>query len=155
MSNEDGKTTKTASAFRLEYSIRITINATAESVWMRLTNAKDFASWNSTVTSIEGPIEKGQKLTIVVPVAPNRKFTPTVVEFEPNKRMVWADGMAPMFRGERTYTLTQHNDGTTEFAMSELFRGIMLPMIKGSLPDFTPVFETYAADLKRACEASA
>jgi hypothetical protein len=29
----------------------------------------------------------------------------------------------------------------------------MLPMIKGSLPDFAPLFEAYAADLKRAAEA--
>jgi hypothetical protein len=28
----------------------------------------------------------------------------------------------------------------------------MLPMIKGSLPDFAPIFDRYAADLKRACE---
>jgi hypothetical protein len=27
-----------------------------------------------------------------------------------------------------------------------------LPMIRGSLPDFAPVFEAYATDLKRECE---
>jgi hypothetical protein len=39
--------------------------------------------------------------------------------------------------------------------MQEVFTGIMLPMIKGSLPDFGPAFETYAADLKRAAEGGA
>jgi hypothetical protein len=39
--------------------------------------------------------------------------------------------------------------------MREEFTGIMLPMIKGSLPDFVPVFEAYAADLKRAAEGKA
>ena len=29
---------------------------------------------------------------------------------------------------------------------------VMLPMIKGSLPDFGPAFEAYAADLKREAE---
>jgi hypothetical protein len=37
--------------------------------------------------------------------------------------------------------------------MVEVFRGLMLPMIKGSLPDFGPPFEQYAADLKREAEA--
>jgi hypothetical protein len=31
----------------------------------------------------------------------------------------------------------------------------MLPMIKGSLPDFAPVFEAYTEDLERAAEGSA
>jgi hypothetical protein len=29
---------------------------------------------------------------------------------------------------------------------------VMLPLIKGSLPDFGPSFEQYAADLKREAE---
>ena len=39
-----------------------------------------------------------------------------------------------------------------EGRMKEEFWGLMLPLIKGSLPDFAPVFEAYAADLKRAAE---
>ena len=138
----------------MEYSVSESIRSTPEKIWKRLTDAKDFPNWNSTVTSIDGEISKGTKLTIRVKIAPDRKFSPTVVEYEANKRMVWADGMAPMFRGERTYTLTSNPDGTTEFTMSEVFRGVMLPMIKGSLPDFRPVFDQYAADLKRACETN-
>jgi hypothetical protein len=66
--------------------------------------------------------------------------------------MVWSDGAAPMFKGVRTYTLTPRSDGTTEFSMVEVFRGLMLPMIKRSLPDFAPAFATYAEDLKREAE---
>jgi hypothetical protein len=36
--------------------------------------------------------------------------------------------------------------------MDEVFEGLMLPMIKGSLPDFGPVFDRYGADLQAACE---
>ena len=45
-------------------------------------------------------------------------------------------------------------DGATEFTMHEAFSGLMLPMIRGTLPDFGPPFERYAADLKRAAEAN-
>jgi hypothetical protein len=143
---------KTEDTFRLEYAVSIGIETQPDAIWKRLTTADEFPRWNSTVTSIEGSIDEGQRLTIRVPIS-ERAFKPKVVSFEPNQRMVWADGMAPMFRGERTFTLEPRGDGTTEFSMVEVFRGIMLPVIKGSLPDFRPVFDQYAADLKRACEA--
>ena len=66
--------------------------------------------------------------------------------------MEWSDGFATRFRGVRTFTLTKRAAGVTELAMTEVFPGAMLPMIKGSLPDFGSVFETYARDLKRAAE---
>lgn len=143
---------RTATTFSLAYKVTATIRATPEAVWAKLTDAKGFAAWNSTVTSIEGDITPGSKLTIRVPVAPGRAFTPSVVEFDAPRRMVWRDGFAPMFQGTRTFTLRPEGDGATAFEMEEVFRGLMLPMIKGSLPDFVPVFDRYVADLARACE---
>ncbi|ACY13825.1 SRPBCC domain-containing protein [Haliangium ochraceum] len=145
--------TKNESTFRLSYSVAVSIAAKPEEVWARLTDAAAFPSWNTTVTSIEGEIAEGQRLAIRVPVAPGRVFKPRVTEFEPAQRMVWSDGMAPMFKGERRFVVSPTGDGGTEFTMSETFAGLMLPMIKKSLPDFGPVFEQYAQDLKRACEA--
>ena len=146
-------TEKTESMFSLRYAVQVDVIAPAPALWARLTNAKGFPSWNSTVTEIGGEIALGNKLAIRVPIAPDRVFSPKVVEFVPDQRMVWRDGFAPMFQGTRTYTLTTTPNGTT-FSMVEQFSGIMLPMIKGSLPDFRPVFDQYAADLKRECEAT-
>lgn len=143
---------KNASTFRLRYAVATSIAAPAAAIWARLTDAKNFPSWNTTVTSIDGTIALGNKLAIRVPIAPGRVFSPKVVELVPDARMVWRDGFAPMFQGTRTFTLTPRTEGGTDFAMVEEFRGVMLPMIKGSLPDFRPVFEQYAADLKKACE---
>lgn len=144
--------TKEETTFTLRYAVSATVRAEPAAVWARLTDAKAFPSWNSTVTSIEGDIAPGAKLTLRVPSAPGRSFTPKVVRFDAPRVMVWQDGFAPMFQGTRTFTLTPGADGTTEFTMEETFKGLMLPMIKGSLPDFRPVFDQYAADLKRACE---
>jgi uncharacterized protein YndB with AHSA1/START domain len=146
------KAEKTAATFNMSCAITVNIGAPPERIWEILTNAEDFPRWNSTVTSIEGPIALGQKLALKVPAAPKRTFTPKVTSFDANKSMVWSDGMAPMFKGVRTYTLTPKDDGSTDFSMVEVFSGLMLPMIKGSLPDFGPSFETYAADLKREAE---
>ncbi len=149
--NAESMASKTSSTFRMECSVRCNIAASPKVIWALLTNAADFPRWNSTVTSITGEIAKGNKLKLEVPVS-ERTFTPKVIELVPESRMVWGDGMAPMFRGERTFTLTPREDGTTDFSMVEVFSGIMLPMIKGSLPDFVPVFEQYAKDLKREAE---
>lgn len=145
---------KEQATFRMSCAITCRIQAKPERVWSLLTNAEDFSRWNSTVTKIVGPIQLGQKLAIEVPAAPGRTFRPRVTRFEPMSSMEWSDGMAPMFKGVRTFSLTPQPDGGTELSMVEVFRGLMLPMIKGSLPDFGPVFEAYAADLKREAERS-
>jgi hypothetical protein len=119
-----------------------------------LTDAPAFPRWNSTVTSIEGEIAEGRTLKVRVPTAPQRVFKPKVSNVERGRSMTWSDGMAPMFKGVRTFTLTPNADGSTEFSMKEEFSGLMLPMIKRSLPDFAPVFEAYADDLKHAAEGS-
>jgi hypothetical protein len=155
MTEPDGRAVKSATAFRIETGVAIRIQATPERVWSLLTNAAQFPSWNSTVTSIEGEIALGRKLAIRVPLAPKRTFHPKVAVFEPARRMEWSEGTAPMFRGRRTFTLVPGSDGAVEFSMVEVLSGVMLPMIKGSLPDFGPAFEQYAADLKREAERRA
>ena len=145
---------KTASTFRMECRVAIPIAASPQRIWALLTNAADFPRWNSTVTSIKGKIALGERVEIKVPIS-ERTFTPKVTELVDGSRMVWSDGMAPMFKGERTFTLTPQKDGTTDFEMVETFTGLMLPMIKGSLPDFAPVFDRYARDLKKEAERSA
>jgi len=148
----NGRTHRTKTTFRLEYSVAIDIRATPQRIWALLTNARDFPRWNSTVESIDGEIAQGQRLALRVKSAPGRVFKPGVRELVPNERMVWADGMPPMFTGVRTFELVPKAGGVTEFRMTEVFRGLMLPMISGALPDFAPVFEQYAADLKREAE---
>jgi hypothetical protein len=146
-----GRASKSKSAFRMEYAVGANIKAAPGRIWALLTDAKGFPQWNSTVQSIEGEIAAGQKIKLFVKIAPGRAFKLTVTEFVPDKRMVWSDGNF-IFRGVRTYTLTPKGDGSTDFTMSEVFSGAMLPLIAGSLPDFAPEFEKYAADLKRAAE---
>lgn len=149
----DGKAVKTNKAFRMDYKVGITINASAETIWSILTNAKDYPNWNSTIDSIEGTIALKQTIKLHAKIAPDRTFKIKVSEFQPNKMMVWSDGNA-MFKGVRTFTLEPMGNNTTVFTMQEVYTGLMLPMIKGSLPDFTNAFETFAADLKKEAEAS-
>lgn len=147
-----GRAQKNKSAFRLEHAVAVNVRAKPEILWNLLTDAAGFPAWNSTVTSIDGEIAKGNRLALRVPAAPERVFKPKVIELEPGRRMVWSDGMAPMFKGVRTFTLEPREDGSTDFTMVEVFSGLMVPMIASSLPDFGPAFEQYSADLKREGE---
>jgi hypothetical protein len=66
--------------------------------------------------------------------------------------MTWTGGVAPIFKGVRTFNLISRKSGSTDFVMEERFSGLMLPFIKAALPDFGPVFASYANDLKREAE---
>ena len=133
------------------YSVTQEIAASPARIWSLLTDASAFPDWNSTVSRLGGRIALGEKLRLEVPLAPGRTFKPQVTVFEPDRRMQWSDGAAPMFRGVRTFTLEPHG-ALTRFVMEETFSGILLPMIKPSLPDFTAAFASFADDLKRASE---
>jgi hypothetical protein len=131
----------------------VNISARAAVVWTLLTDAQRFPAWNSTVTGIEGQIREGERLKLHVP-GTARTFTPKVSDVVPNERMTWSDGVAPLFRGVRTFSLRPRDDGSTDFTMEEQFSGVVFALVKGSLPDFGPIFERYASDLKRAAERS-
>jgi hypothetical protein len=66
--------------------------------------------------------------------------------------LTWTGGFTTIFKGVRTFVLRPREDGSTNFAMDERFFGTMLPMVEGSLPDFKPVFERHAIDVKREAE---
>ncbi|MER3389345.1 MAG: SRPBCC domain-containing protein [Microcella sp.] len=139
------------SVFRSVVSVEVAIAAAPDVVWNHLVDAADHVSWNSTVDSIDGTIAPGQRIAIRVPVAPGRTFRPRVVEWQPPHRMVWRDGSLPLFRGDRTFSIAQTDHGCT-FTMTEELRGMLVPLIAPSLPDFAPVFDRYAADLREVSE---
>lgn len=132
------------------------IKASPETVWGILTDAASYLEWDAGLLKLEGTIAPGQILTIYTKAAPNRAFKPKVVEFEPNRKMVWRSGMPlGLFSGARTFTLTPLDSGTkTKFEMREEFSGAMLPMIGKSIPDLNPVFAEFAAALKKRAESA-
>jgi len=130
--------------------VEIGIEASAEIVWHLLTDAEGFPRWNSTVTGIDGRIREGERLRLHVP-GTNRTFTPKVSDVVPARRMVWSDGVATVFRGVRTFALEARGD-STDFVMAERFSGVVFALVKGMLPDFQPIFEAYAEDLRREAQ---
>ena len=138
-------------AFSRTCRVDVNIRASAERVWRLLTDAKNFPRWNSTVASVEGEIRDGARLHLRVPGS-DRVFAPLISDVVPEAHMTWTGGVTGLFKGVRTFDLIPAGDGSTDFAMEEQFSGLMLPVVGRLLPDFGPIFERYANDLKRASE---
>ncbi|MEM6271563.1 MAG: SRPBCC domain-containing protein [Bacteroidota bacterium] len=144
---QGGKASTEKKTFNRTTSISQSIDAEASVIWSLLTNASDYARWNSTVISIEGNIRKGEKIKLKSTLDSSRTFKLKVKELIPDEKLVWGDAM-----GERTYTLEQQGSATL-FTMTEKIGGPIFPLFASKIPSFDESFEQFTADLKKEAEA--
>jgi uncharacterized protein YndB with AHSA1/START domain len=142
-----GQASTERKTFSRETQVSIDIQAPAEQIWALLTNAAAYPSWNSTVVSIDGQIQLGEKIRLKSTLDEKRTFKLKVKEFVPHTRMVWGDG-----KGERVYTLSPNASGGIRFEMREKIGGFMFPMYAKYIPSFDDSFTQFARDLKQAAE---
>jgi len=143
--------TQTHRTFSMSCRVEAPIDASPARIWELLTDAQGYPHWNSTVTRIEGQIREGGHLRVHAP-GTDRTFKPRVSDVVPNRHMAWIGGFAPLMKGVRTFELKPRDDGSTVFVMQERFSGVMLPLARRSMPDFGPIYEQFADDLRRAAE---
>jgi hypothetical protein len=143
--------TQSTKALGMTCRVEVNILASTEIVWSLLTDAKGFPRWNSTVTRIDGDIRDGERLRLHVP-GTSRTFTPKVSAVASARGMIWSDGISGVFKGVRTFQLRPRNAASIDFAMEEQFSGLVFGLTKRMFPDFRPIFEAYASDLKREAE---
>lgn len=147
-----GKATTTKTTFSRATAVSIDIHAPKSTIWNILTTAKDFPTWNSTIISLEGNIKVGEKIKLKSTIDESRTFNLKVQSITNEKEMIWSDGMAPFFKGVRTYTLSDNADGSVNFYMHEKLAGIMFALAAKHIPSFDDSFEHFAADLKKEAE---
>jgi hypothetical protein len=138
------------------YEASASVAATPQSIWRILTDAAGYASWDSGLVRVEGRVALGEKLLIVNRVDPSRGFPARVVEFEPERRMVWSGGMPlGLFTGARAFTLTPEPGGQTRVLVREEYRGPLISLVWKSMPDLGPSFRQFVSGLKAKAEAEA
>ncbi len=145
---QNGTATTEKKTFSRTTTITQTINAEPAVVWSLLTNAKEYPTWNSTVISIEGEIQNGEKIKLKSTLDPSRTFKLKVKKFIPEQTLVWGDAM-----GKREYSLQKTAEGT-QFTMTEKIGGFMFPLFANKIPSFDKSFEDATADLKKAAESN-
>jgi uncharacterized protein YndB with AHSA1/START domain len=135
------------------YEATSTIAAGPDAVWAVLSDAAAWPAWDSGVTTVEGRVAAGERITIRTEVAPGRGFPVTVTTFEAPLRLQFRGGMPlGLFRGVRTYSLSPDSGGGTTFSVREEYTGPLLGLIWRSMPDLGPSFEKFARGLKDRVE---
>ncbi len=141
------------------YAVERTINASAETAWALLTDARSYAEWNPSVLGITGAIAEGATIELSATVNPKRAFKLMVSDVAPpadtgTASMIWSDGMPlGLFRGTRTFELAKGAEGQTRFSMVEVYTGPMAAIVTKMIPDLTEAFDQFADGLKQAAEA--
>ena len=138
------------------YAVQRTVQAKPQVIWDLLTDSSKYPEWNPAVLGIDGDIAAGNKIKLKSIVNPDRVFKLNVSRVNPPNSMVWWDGMPlGLFKGVRTFKLTPRPDGATEFAMKEVYSGLMAPLITKSIPDMTESFEMFGDAVKTEAEKRA
>lgn len=136
-----------------EFRAQIHIDAAPQAVWDVLVDAKAYPEFDPFCEKIEGDIALGQKIKAFTKLNPGRAFPVKVTTFDVGEKMVWSGGMPlGLFKGERNFTLNPGANGGTDFAMVEVFSGLMSGMMKSQIPDLTESFEAFAKGLKARVE---
>ena len=144
-----------------ELTTEIEIHAPPDRVWRILTDLKQFAAWNPTITQAEGDIKEGARLRVHIRYklgrrARSSKLTVVVVHVAPERELRWIGHMLHpgVFSGEQSFELSPLGEGRTRFVQHEVFRGLVVPFLPNGLAATTRRgFEAMNVALKEQAEA--
>ncbi|MCU1380659.1 MAG: Polyketide cyclase/dehydrase [Acidimicrobiales bacterium] len=131
------------------------IAAPVEAVWAVLTDVDAYGEWNPFLAFEDAPAAVGDRLRITVrPGRRTMSFRPTVTVFEPRREISWLGRfLVPgLFDGAHTLALEPLPNGHTRFHHREVFRGLLVPVMRSVLRDtdagFAAMNEALAARLQ-------
>jgi hypothetical protein len=120
-----------------EIQTEIDIAASPERLWAILTDFAAYPDWNPFIRSIEGPLEKGGRLTVSIqPVgASAMTFRPTVLVATPNAELRWLGKFLfrGVFDGEHYLQIAPSTPGRVRFVQGEKFGGLLVGLSKSKI----------------------
>jgi hypothetical protein len=135
----------------------IEIDAPPERVWQVLVDLPAYPDWNPFIVGADGRPEESARLTLRMQPVGARAVTlrPTVVEVTPGQRLRWLGrvGVPGIFDADHVLTVAAAAGGGTLFSQSEVFRGVLVPILARSLDRHTlPAFRAMNEALKDRAE---
>ncbi len=116
-----------------ELRAEVEIEASPERVWEVLADFSAYPEWNPFVRSAEGELAPGARLKVRLqpPGSIGMTFRPTVLSVEPGREFRWLGHlMVPgLLDGEHYFRVEPMDDGRTRLVRSELFRGLLVPVV--------------------------
>jgi hypothetical protein len=116
----------------------IDIPAPIEAVWNVLIDVHTYAEWNPFLNILTVPEAIGDQLTVTVrPGTRKMTFRPTVTAFTPGREISWLGRLLlpGIFDGAHTLALEPLGHNLTRFRHREVFRGVLVPMMRSVLRD--------------------
>jgi len=115
----------------------IVIQASAEAVWVVLSDFPRHAEWNPFVKSIEGTLRAGEKLSVQIcpPGGKGMRFKPRVLVAAPGRELRWLGRflLPGLFDGEHYFIIEACPEGGVRFIQGERFSGVLVLLAKSSL----------------------
>jgi hypothetical protein len=140
----DPPTTQTvaASPLSVDLSLITDIDAPAADVWRTLTDTARFGEWNPLITSFDGKIAVGSRVTAVLQL-PGRKpqtFRPRIVGLVEGRSFTWLGriGLPGVFDGRHHFEVEPTGNGTCRFIHQERLSGVLVPAFRSMLTTSTP-----------------
>jgi hypothetical protein len=135
----------------------IEIAAPAERVWAVLTDFAAFPRWNPFIRRIDGVLAPRLRLSVRIQPPGGRAMTfrPVVLRVEPERHLSWRGRtfVPGLFDGEHFFDLEPAGAGRVRLVHGEVFRGLLVPWLAGSLRTTTRRgFELMNAALKARAE---
>lgn len=135
---------------------RIDIDASPEQVWAVLVDFPAYPAWNPFITSVDGEVVVGERLTVRLspPGGRGMTFRPTVQVVEPARRFGWLGHLLVprLFDGAHELLIEPRGDGGSTFVQREEFRGALVGLLGGTLDKTLAGFEAMNAALKTRVE---
>lgn len=140
-----------------EISTDVEINAPASRVWEILTELAEYPKWNPFIRRAGGNVREGAKLEIRIEPGDGSTMTfkPTVLRADAGKEFRWLGRLIlpGLFDGEHIFQLSAMGSDGTRLVHREEFRGILVPLLWGSLEAKTKKgFEAMNLALKQRAE---
>jgi len=140
----------------MQLRTEIEIDAPPSVVWRVLTDGSCYHEWNPFITTFEGPLTEGARLTVVMspPDGSDFRIHPQVLKVEPEKHLRWKGKVMAefFFSGEHYFTLTPLPGGKTRVCHGEDFGGFFLKFFAKQMSSAARGFVFMNNALKRRAE---
>jgi hypothetical protein len=139
-------------------SSQIEIAASPEQVWAVLADLRDYPRWNPFITHIEGELEEGSTLEVMLR-PPGRKgmtFRPRLLTVIKGRELKWLGRLliSGIFDGEHHFWIDRVDSGVI-FHQDEVFRGALVPLTGSILKRTLQGFDLMNQALKAEVESRA
>jgi len=143
----------------MQLRTEIEISAPPSVVWDILVDGGRYHEWNPFITTLEGKLEQGETLNVVVspPDSSDFRFRPEVLRSEPGEELRWRGKILAnfLFVGEHYFELLDLGNGSTRFTHGENFAGFLVRFLGKQLTETARGFVFMNQSLKRRAESLA